>query len=97
MSEPAVTEPSATETSVAQTSVIKQQSAAADHDQSHESKGSALPLKVTELSQRVGVSYQKISARRRRDDFSSWIAEHDPEGFRWTYCKDSNLYNVMAA
>ena len=97
MSEPAVTEPSATEASVAQTSVIKQQSVAADHDHSHESKGSALPLKVTELSQRVGVSYQKISARRRRDDFSSWIAEHDPEGFQWTYCKDSNLYNVMSA
>ena len=28
------------------------------------------------------MSYQKISARRRRDDFSSWIAEHDPDGFR---------------
>ena len=60
-------------------------------------RGSSLPLKLTELSERVGVSYQKISARRRRDDFSSWIAEHDPDGFQWTYCKDSNLYNVMAA
>ena len=58
---------------------------------------SSIALKLRELSQRVGVSYQKISARRRRDDFSSWIASHDPDGCQWTYCKDSNLYTAMVA
>ena len=50
------------------------------------------PLKVTELSERVGVfKFQPVVARR----FQLWIAER-PDGFQWT-CKDSNLYNVMAA
>ena len=92
-----VTEPSVTKSSHVEPPVTKQQPVASDLDHTHESKISSLPLKVTELSKRVGVSYQKISARRRRDDFSSWIAEHDPEGIQWTYCKDSNLYNVMVA
>ena len=54
-------------------------------------------LDLAELSKRVGLSYQKISARRKRRDFGSWIASHDPEGQVWNYCSKSNSYTPVAA
>jgi len=54
-------------------------------------------LDLSGLAKRVGVSYQKISARRRRSDFSAWISEHDPDGHAWHYCSDRNTFSVVAA
>ena len=54
-------------------------------------------LGLSALAKRVGVSYQKISARRRRSDFSTWISEHDPDGHAWHYCSDRNAFSVVAA
>ena len=54
-------------------------------------------LDLSALAKRVGVSYQKISARRRRSDFSTWISEHDPDGHAWHYCSDRNAFSVVAA
>ena len=54
-------------------------------------------LDLSALAKRVGVSYQKISARRRRSDFSAWISEHDPDGHAWHYCSDRNTFSVVAA
>ena len=54
-------------------------------------------LDLSALAKRVGVSYQKISARRRRSDFSTWISEHDPDGHAWHYCSDRNTFSVVAA
>ena len=54
-------------------------------------------LDLSALAKRVGVSYQKISARRRRSDFSTWISEHDPDGHAWHSCSDRNAFSVVAA
>ena len=54
-------------------------------------------LNLSGLAKRVGVSYQKISARRSRSDFSTWISEHDPDGHAWHYCSESNAFSVVAA
>ena len=54
-------------------------------------------LDLSGLAKRVGLSYQKISARRRRSDFSNWIAEHDPDGHAWHYCSESKAFAVVAA
>lgn len=54
-------------------------------------------LNLSELSKRVGLSYQKISARRKQVDFTTWISGHDPEGFGWMYCKEMNIYNAVNA
>ena len=54
-------------------------------------------LDLSGLAKRVGMSYQKISARRRRSDFSSWISEHDPDGHAWQYCSKRNAFSVVAA
>ena len=54
-------------------------------------------LNLSELSKRVGLSYQKISSRRSQVDFSTWISEHDPDGFGWTYCQEMNRYNAVCA
>ena len=56
-----------------------------------------LDLDLSGLAKRVGVSYQKISARRRRSDFSDWIAEHDPDGHAWQYCSKRKSFSVIAA
>ena len=51
-------------------------------------------LKLTELSKRVGISYQKLS----HVDVAMTSAgfEHDPDGYHRTYCKNSNLFNIAA-
>ena len=54
-------------------------------------------LDLSGLAKRVGLSYQKISARRRRSDFSNWIAEHDPDGHAWQYCSKRKSFSVIAA
>lgn len=62
-------------------------------------KTSSIPtqLDLAALSQRVGLSYQKISARRRRSDFIDWISAHDPDGHGWEYSKDNNSYSMVVA
>ena len=57
----------------------------------------SIQLDLSALSSRVGLSYQKISARRRRSDFIDWISAHDPEGYGWEYSKDRNNYSMVAA
>ena len=52
-------------------------------------------LDLAALSKRVGLSYQKISARRKRSDFTAWISEHDPEGRGWEYSLDHNVYSSV--
>ena len=54
-------------------------------------------LDLSGLAKRVGMSYQKISARRRRSDFATWISKHDPDGHAWHYCSDRNSFSVVAA
>lgn len=54
-------------------------------------------LDLSGLAKRVGMSYQKISARRRRSDFATWISKHDPDGHAWRYCSDRNSFSVVAA
>jgi hypothetical protein len=54
-------------------------------------------LDLAALSSRVGLSYQKISARRRRTDFIDWISAHDPDGHGWEYSKDLNMFSMVAA
>ena len=54
-------------------------------------------LDLSALSRRVGLSYQKISARRRRSDFINWISAHDPDGFGWQYSKEHKTFSIVAA
>ena len=54
-------------------------------------------LNLSALAKRVGISYQKIAARRRRSDFSSWISQHDPDGHQWIYCSDRNAFCASAS
>ena len=54
-------------------------------------------LDLAALSRRVGLSYQKISARRRRNDFADWISTHDPEGHGWEYSGDLNSFSMVPA
>ena len=86
--------PSASE-SVRDVSPIRADDTVSVEAQADEASVQALDL--AELSKRVGLSYQKISARRKRRDFGSWIASHDPEGQVWTYCSESNSYTPVAA
>ena len=53
-------------------------------------------LDLASLSRRVGLSYQKISARRRRSDFIDWISAHDPDGHGWEYSKDRKTFSMVA-
>ena len=54
-------------------------------------------LDLAALSRRVGLSYQKISARRRRNDFADWISTHDPEGHGWEYRIDLKTFSIVPA
>ena len=56
----------------------------------------SIHLDLAGLSKRVGLSYQKISARRKRSDFTAWISEHDPDGQGWEYSHDRNVYSAVA-
>ena len=54
-------------------------------------------LNLSALAKRVGISYQKIAARKRRSDFSSWSSQHDPDGHQWSYCSDRNAFRASAS
>lgn len=54
-------------------------------------------LSANALGQRLGISHQSITARRRRGDFSSWSQNLDPSGQGWFYCNDSRLYRPVVA
>jgi cation transport ATPase len=46
----------------------------------------------SELAKRLGVNRQTITARRRREDFSSWVSQRDPDGVVWLYCQTTKRY-----
>ncbi|GIS14295.1 MAG: hypothetical protein CM15mP116_08780 [Synechococcus sp.] len=52
-------------------------------------------LDLSGLAKRVGMSYQKISARRRRSDFATWISKHDPDGHAWRYAQTVILSRLL--
>ena len=56
----------------------------------------SIHLDLAGLSKRVGLSYQKISSRRKRSDFTAWISEHDPDGHGWEYSHDRNVSSAVA-
>jgi hypothetical protein len=53
-------------------------------------------LDLKQLSSRLGVSSQKLVARRRKSDFSSWSASMDPENLLWLYQTDLNVFTSQS-
>ena len=88
-SSPAPVEPLVSDTSVAMPLSTK-----AKVDKTH---SSPIQLDLAALSRRVGLSYQKISARRRRSDFIDWISDNDPDGYGWEYSKERKTFLMVAA
>ena len=88
-SSPAPVEPLVSDTSVAMPLSTK-----AKVDKTH---SSPIQLDLAALSRRVGLSYQKISARRRRSDFIDWISDNDPDGYGWEYSKDRKTFFMVTA
>ena len=58
---------------------------------------SSEPLSISALAKRLGVTHQKISAQRRRNDFSTWIAQHDPDGWVWEYSLELKTFSIAPA
>ena len=58
---------------------------------------SSLEVSLAELSSRLSLKHQTITARRRRADFSSWVRSHDPEGHGWSYCSQTKMYRSVVA
>ena len=56
-----------------------------------------LEVSLTELSSRLSLNHQAITARRRRTDFSHWVRSHDPEGHGWRYCSQTKMYRSVVA
>ena len=55
------------------------------------------PLSLVQLSRRLGIAHQAITARRRRPDFGDWIQARDPDGIGWLYCFESGTYRPQVA
>ncbi|NDD22393.1 MAG: cation-translocating P-type ATPase [Synechococcaceae bacterium WBA_3_309] len=53
-------------------------------------------LDLKQLSSRLGVSSQKLVARRCKPDFSSWSASIDPENLLWLYQTESNVFSSQS-
>jgi soluble P-type ATPase len=49
-------------------------------------------INLLQLSGRLGLKHQSITARRNRPDFSVWAGQHDPEGLTWIYCSETKSY-----
>ena len=61
------------------------------------SPSNSLEVSLVELSSRLSIKHQAITARRRRADFSHWVRSHDPEGHGWSYCSQSKMYRSVVA
>lgn len=57
----------------------------------------SLEVSLSELSSRLSLKHQTITARRRRADFSTWVRSHDPEGHGWSYCSQTKMYRSVVA
>ena len=71
------------------------QPAASSQEQS--SPSNSLEVSLIELSSRLSINHQTITARRRRADFSHWVRSHDPDGHGWSYCSQSKKYRSVVA
>ena len=69
--------------------------AASSQEQSSPSNN--LEVSLIELSSRLSINHQTITARRRRADFSHWVRSHDPDGHGWSYCSQSKKYRSVVA
>ena len=49
-------------------------------------------LKHGEMAQRLGSPISSLVARKRRDNFPQWSAEHDPEGFAWYWNEEAKAF-----
>jgi len=54
-------------------------------------------INLLQLSSRLGLKHQSITARRNRPDFSHWAGQYDPEGLVWIYCSETNSYKSCPA
>ena len=61
------------------------------------STSNSLEVSLVQLSSRLSLSHQTITARRRRADFSHWVRSHDPEGQGWSYCRETKMYRSVVA
>ena len=61
------------------------------------SANNSLEVSLVQLSSRLSLSHQTITARRRRADFSLWVRSHDPEGQGWSYCRETKMYRSVVA
>jgi hypothetical protein len=52
-------------------------------------------VSLVELSRRLSLTHQTITARRRSADFSSWVRSRDPDGQAWSYCSQTKLYRSI--
>jgi len=59
--------------------------------------GPSLEVSLVELSSRLSLNRQTITARRKRADFSHWVRSHDPEGHGWSYCSHTKMYRSIVA
>ena len=59
------------------------------------SSNHSLEVSLVELSRRLSLTHQTITARRRRADFSSWVRSRDPDGQAWSYCSQTKLYRSI--
>ena len=58
---------------------------------------SSVAVSLVELSSRLSLKHQAITARRRRADFAHWVRSHDPEGHSWSYCSQTKMYLSIVA
>jgi len=59
------------------------------------SSSHSVEVSLVELSRRLSLTHQTITARRRRADFSSWVRSRDPDGQAWSYCSQTKLYRSI--
>jgi len=57
----------------------------------------SVAMSLVELSSRLSIKHQAITARRRRADFAHWVRSHDPEGHSWSYCSQTKMYLSVVA
>ena len=57
----------------------------------------SVAVSLVELSNRLSIKHQAITARRRRADFAHWVRSHDPEGHSWSYCSQTKMYLSIVA
>ena len=59
------------------------------------SSNHSVEVSLVELSRRLSLTHQTITARRRSADFSSWVRSRDPDGQAWSYCSQTKLYRSI--